>query len=144
MKEFVIGMCKGATLAIFCSVPLITLGIIFLCSSFDEAYRCTIIAVVLLLIQLGCKEVCNIKASKWCITSCLIATSIGVVQMNNINSKVIDKTNDINTYLNYYGATETLLDSLNVDVDNPILETDEGSMYLLYANKVDSIINSNR
>ena len=73
-----------------------------------------------------------------------MAISVGVVQMNYIHSKAIDKTNIIDTCLNYFDATETLLDSLGVDADHPILESDEGAKYLEYANKVDSIIDNNR
>lgn len=45
----------------------------------------------------------------------------------------------LEAYKAYYTNTETLLDSVDVDVDDPILETDAGSNYLRAKYTVDSI-----
>lgn len=45
----------------------------------------------------------------------------------------------IDAYKQYYNATETLLDSIGVDVDSPYLETDAGSSYLDAKRVIDSI-----
>ena len=46
---------------------------------------------------------------------------------------------DIEYYKNYYIATETLLDSLDIECDNSIFNTKVGRDYLIHKNKVDSI-----
>lgn len=46
-------------------------------------------------------------------------------------------SSSIQVYKNYYNATETLLDSLGVDVDSPILESDVGAKYLETKSEVD-------
>ena len=46
---------------------------------------------------------------------------------------------DIKCYENYYLATETLLDSLDIECDNSIFNTKVGRDYLIHKNKVDSI-----
>lgn len=43
----------------------------------------------------------------------------------------------ITDFQRYYLSVETLLDSLDIGVDHPILETDEGADYLYYKHKVD-------
>lgn len=47
--------------------------------------------------------------------------------------------NNTDAYKQYYTATETLLDSIGVDVDSPYLETDAGSSYLDAKRVIDSI-----
>lgn len=49
---------------------------------------------------------------------------------------------NIEYYENYYIATETLLDSLGVDCDNSIFETDAGAEYLIHKYNVDSVFHS--
>lgn len=46
---------------------------------------------------------------------------------------------DIKYYENYYTATETLLDSLDIECNDSIFNTKAGSDYLLHKNKIDSI-----
>lgn len=41
-----------------------------------------------------------------------------------------NKNKQIIKYKEYYNATETLLDSLGLDCDDPIFESDEGAIYL--------------
>ena len=45
----------------------------------------------------------------------------------------------ISAYEDYYLHTETLLDSLYIDGDNPIMESDAGAEYLNYKREVDSL-----
>ena len=56
-------------------------------------------------------------------------------------SEFIHQMNVINDYRHYYGATEMLLDSLGLDIDDPILSSDVGSRYLDMKCKVDSCQN---
>lgn len=49
---------------------------------------------------------------------------------------------DIKCYENYYLATETLLDSLDIECDNSIFNTKVGRDYLIHKNKIDSIFHN--
>lgn len=44
--------------------------------------------------------------------------------------KLINANSEIENYQNYYKATEELLDSIGIDADSPILESDAGAHYL--------------
>lgn len=64
------------------------------------------------------------------------------VGLKNYENKVSYETmenlqKEVNNYANYYEATEKLLDSLHIDVDNPIMESDAGACYLLNKKIVD-------
>ena len=80
----------------------------------------------------------------------LILASISVIVLIIISSiKLLDSIiyRDVNQpnieyYENYYIATETLLDSLGVDCDNSIFETDAGAEYLIHKYNVDSVFHS--
>ena len=80
----------------------------------------------------------------------LIFASISVIILVVISSiKLLDSIiyRDVNQpnieyYENYYIATETLLDSLGVDCDNSIFETDAGAEYLIHKYNVDSVFHS--
>lgn len=52
-----------------------------------------------------------------------------------------DQSN-IEYYENYYIATETLLDSLGIDCDDPIFKTDVGNKYLINKYNVDLVFHS--
>lgn len=56
-------------------------------------------------------------------------------------SEFIHQLNVNNDYRHYYGATEMLLDSMGLDIDDPILSSDVGSRYLDMKCKVDSYQN---
>lgn len=80
----------------------------------------------------------------------LILASTSVIVLIIISSiKLLDSIiyRDVNQpnieyYENYYIATETLLDSLGVDCDNSIFETDAGAEYLIHKYNVDSVFHS--
>lgn len=80
----------------------------------------------------------------------LILVSTSVIVLIIISSiKLLDSIiyRDVNQpnieyYENYYIATETLLDSLGVDCDNSIFETDAGAEYLIHKYNVDSVFHS--
>ena len=80
----------------------------------------------------------------------LILTAISVIVLIIISSiKLLDSIiyRDVNQpnieyYENYYIATETLLDSLGVDCDDSIFETDAGAEYLIHKYNVDSVFHS--
>lgn len=80
----------------------------------------------------------------------LVITTISVIVLIIISSiKLLDSIiyRDVNQpnieyYENYYIATETLLDSLGVDCDNSIFETDAGAEYLIHKYNVDSVFHS--
>lgn len=80
----------------------------------------------------------------------LILASTSVIVLIIISSiKLLDSIiyRDVNQpnieyYENYYIATETLLDSLGIDCDNSIFETDAGAEYLIHKYNVDSIFHS--
>lgn len=80
----------------------------------------------------------------------LVLASISVIVLIIISSiKLLDSIiyRDVNQpnieyYENYYIATETLLDSLGVDCDNSIFETDAGAEYLIHKYNVDSVFHS--
>lgn len=80
----------------------------------------------------------------------LVLAAISVIVLIIISSiKLLDSIiyRDVNQpnieyYENYYIATETLLDSLGVDCDNSIFETDAGAEYLIHKYNVDSVFHS--
>ncbi|WP_291631523.1 hypothetical protein [Clostridium sp.] len=80
----------------------------------------------------------------------LVLASTSVIVLIIISSiKLLDSIiyRDVNQpnieyYENYYIATETLLDSLGVDCDNSIFETDAGAEYLMHKYNVDSVFHS--
>ena len=80
----------------------------------------------------------------------LVIASASVIVLIIISSiKLLDSIiyRDVNQpnieyYENYYIATETLLDSLGVDCDNSIFETDAGAEYLIHKYNVDSVFHS--
>lgn len=80
----------------------------------------------------------------------LILASTSVIVLIIISSiKLLDSIiyRDVNQpnieyYENYYIATETLLDSLGIDCDNSIFETDAGAEYLIHKYNVDSVFHS--
>ena len=80
----------------------------------------------------------------------LVIATISVMVLIIISSiKLLDSIiyRDVNQpnieyYENYYIATETLLDSLGVDCDNSIFETDAGAEYLIHKYNVDSVFHS--
>lgn len=80
----------------------------------------------------------------------LVLAAISVIVLIIISSiKLLDSIiyRDVNQpnieyYENYYIATETLLDSLGVDCDDSIFETDAGAEYLIHKYNVDSVFHS--
>lgn len=80
----------------------------------------------------------------------LVIATISVIVLIIISSiKLLDSIiyRDVNQpnieyYENYYIATETLLDSLGVDCDDSIFETDAGAEYLIHKYNVDSVFHS--
>lgn len=60
---------------------------------------------------------------------------------NSIMYRDADQSN-IEYYENYYIATETLLDSLGIDCDDPIFKTDAGNKYLINKYNVDLVFHS--
>ena len=79
----------------------------------------------------------------------VIATTSVIVLIIISSIKLLDSIiyRDVNQpnieyYENYYIATETLLDSLGVDCDNSIFETDAGAEYLIHKYNVDSVFHS--
>ena len=80
----------------------------------------------------------------------LVIAAISVIILVIVSSiKLLDSIiyRDVNQpnieyYENYYIATETLLDSLGVDCDNSIFETDAGAEYLIHKYNVDSVFHS--
>lgn len=56
----------------------------------------------------------------------------------NHNNNARTYENEIVMYRDYYLATETLLDSLGVDCDNPIMESDAGARYLEMKSVIDN------
>ena len=80
----------------------------------------------------------------------LVISSTSVIVLIIISSiKLLDSIiyRDVNQpnieyYENYYIATETLIDSLGVDCDNSIFETDAGAEYLIHKYNVDSVFHS--
>ena len=80
----------------------------------------------------------------------LVIASTSIIVLIIISSiKLLDSIiyRDVNQpnieyYENYYIATETLLDSLGVDCDNSIFETDAGAEYLIHKYNVDSVFHS--
>lgn len=80
----------------------------------------------------------------------LVIASTSVIVLIIISSiKLLDSIiyRDVNQpnieyYENYYIATETLLDSLGVDCDDSIFETDAGAEYLIHKYNVDSVFHS--
>lgn len=69
----------------------------------------------------------------------IFVCSVGLKNYENKISyeKVKNLQEEVNKYSNYYESTERLLDSLQIDVDNPIMESDAGASYLLNKKIVD-------
>ena len=75
-------------------------------------------------------------------TSVIVLIIISSIKLlDSIIYRDVDQPN-IEYYENYYIATETLLDSLGVDCDNSIFETDAGAEYLIHKYNVDSVFHS--
>ena len=80
----------------------------------------------------------------------LIFASISVIILVVISPiKLLDSLmyrdadqSNIEYYENYYTATQTLLDSLGIDCDDPIFKTDAGNKYLINKYNVDLIFHS--
>ena len=80
----------------------------------------------------------------------LVIASTSVIVLIIISSiKLLDSIiyRDVNQpnieyYENYYIATETLLDSLGIDCDDPIFKTDAGNKYLINKYNVDLVFHS--
>lgn len=69
-------------------------------------------------------------------TLCLIKCGVEHADMHKKEVKSIEETT---LMLNYYQDTEELLDELNIDVDNPVFETDKGAKYLESKYAIDSL-----
>lgn len=75
-------------------------------------------------------------------TSVIVLIIISSIKLlDSIIYRNVNQPN-IEYYENYYIATETLLDSLGVDCDNSIFETDAGAEYLIHKYNVDSVFHS--
>lgn len=61
----------------------------------------------------------------------------------NLNMRLNDCIRTIDAYRAYYNHVEQLLDKAGIDVDSPLLETDEGAEYLDKKWIVDSLENEN-
>lgn len=68
------------------------------------------------------------------ICSCIKIRQLGKNFSFEEAKKMEQRINDLE---NYYSATETLLDSIGITPDDPILESDAGSHYLLEKSIVD-------
>lgn len=53
----------------------------------------------------------------------IISNIFFIIELARINSRM-------RNYINYYNSTEILLDSLELDIDNPVFCTDYGADYL--------------
>lgn len=73
------------------------------------------------------------------IYTAIIVMATIIIYESNIQREIKDYTHE-EIVLNYYNSVETLLDSLYIDEDAPILETDEGAQYLEDKWKLDSLI----
>ena len=77
------------------------------------------------------------------LSAALAATLMLIIVLISVSSiKLVNNfkyQSDIKCYENYYLATETLLDSLDIECDNSIFNTKVGRDYLIHKNKVDSI-----
>ena len=67
-----------------------------------------------------------------------LAAAIGVL-LGLCFTIINSQQNKISAYEDYYLHTETLLDSLYIDGDNSIMESDAGAEYLNYKWEVDSL-----
>ena len=75
-------------------------------------------------------------------TSVIVLIIISSIKLlDSITYRDVNQPN-IEYYENYYIATETLLDSLGFDCDNPIFETDAGAEYLIHKYNEDSVFHS--
>ena len=78
-----------------------------------------------------------------CFASAAAIVLIIVSSIKLLSFVYIDKyQSDIKYYENYYIATETLLDSLDIECDNSIFNTKVGRDYLIHKNKIDSIFHN--
>lgn len=57
-------------------------------------------------------------------------------QMSNRGDKYRET---IKAYKEYYSSTETLIDSLGIYCDHPVMETDAGTNYLIGKSRVDRL-----
>lgn len=72
----------------------------------------------------------------WCISATVLAIALFITIDTTKYSKYIDK---ISIYEEYYDKTETLLDSLGIECDNPIFESDAGADYLQAKYNIDKL-----
>lgn len=84
----------------------------------DRFFVNTVIAVLLFLLAIGSKDTFN--------------------TIDGYEFKLKQQALEIQYFREYYNASETLLDSLGVDCDNPLLESDTGSDYLQTKFNIDS------
>ena len=68
-----------------------------------------------------------------------ICTTLNIMVVSDNKDTIENKL--LNAYDKYYISAESLLDSIGIDVDNPVFETDEGSKYLNDKFTVDSLYN---
>lgn len=61
----------------------------------------------------------------------------------NLNTRLNDCIRTIDAYRTYHDRVEQLLDKVGIDVDSPLLETDEGAEYLDKKWIIDSLENEN-
>lgn len=68
----------------------------------------------------------------WILTCCILSCLFSAISYGRPIANIIVPPNDVQlkAYKEYYMATEELLDSIGVDVDDPILESDVGANYL--------------
>lgn len=67
-----------------------------------------------------------------------LATAVGVL-LGLCFTVINSQQNKISAYEDYYLHTETLLDSLYIDGDSPVMESGAGAEYLNYKWNIDSI-----
>lgn len=79
----------------------------------------------------------------------ILASSLVIILVVISSIKLLDSImyrdadqSNIEYYENYYIATETLLDSLGIDCDDPIFKTDAGNKYLINKYNIDSVFHS--
>ena len=60
----------------------------------------------------------------------VLMSIVTIYHNSNNEEKLIGTNSKIENYQNYYNATEELLDSIGIDADSPILESDAGAHYL--------------
>lgn len=70
-------------------------------------------------------------------------TMIELFGTDHQKEQLINSERELSAYEYYYDATETLLDSVGMDIDNPCFETDYGSNYLDAKAQLDSVYDAN-